>query len=481
MIKEVKASYTDLSKPAKASIWFTLCYIIQRGIQFLCMPIFTRIMSQSEYGLYSVFFSWFNILSIFSSLDMFKGTFNRAMIRYTDDREGYTSSVQGLTITISIFFCLLLLLIKRYVSMVTGFSDAFIILMCTNIIFYPPLQYWLQVQRFNFEYKWMIVVTIINSLVSTSLGILLAVLSKHPSEALISSVVIVNVFISILIGKNIWKKGKTFYNREYWWWSLTMAMPLVPHYLSEVVLGHSDRLMINIMCGSAEAGIYNIVYQISMVMTILRIGINGAFIPWMYKEMHEYKNRKINNVTNLLTVATAGMMAVFIIIGPELLKIAAPKSYYEAVIDIPAIMVANFFTYVYVLFFSVEVYFEKKYFVAIASAIAAVINIGLNYILIPRFGYLIAGYTTLISYFLLAISHFVFYRIVLKKRHFVEKLFDMRVIIIATGMLVVLGISCSILYKTVYLRMVLAIAVVLIFYKNRRAFISAFSEVRNGE
>ena len=153
---------------------------------------------------------------------------------------------------------------------------------------------------------------------------------------------------------------------------------MVPHYLSEILLGHADRLMINQMCGASQAGIYNIVYQISMVMTIIRTGINGSFTPWLYYSIKEKKFNEVRQVTKLLTLLMGTLTLLFMLLGPEILRLAAPPSYYEAVVGIPAIMIGCFFIFVYVLFLNVEIYYEQNCLVAVASIVAAFVNVILN-------------------------------------------------------------------------------------------------------
>ena len=64
-LKEIVRKYNNLNIVVKASIWFTMCSLIQKGISIITLPIFTRLMSPSEYGNYSIYTSWYNIFLIF--------------------------------------------------------------------------------------------------------------------------------------------------------------------------------------------------------------------------------------------------------------------------------------------------------------------------------------------------------------------------------------------------------------------------------
>ena len=375
VLPKLKQKYNGMSKNVKASLWFTVCNVIQRGLQFITMPIFTRIMTQEEYGNYSTFFSWFNLICVFTSLGIYNGTFNKAMIRYESNRKKYVSSIQSLTFLTTLILGFCCIFFQDFIVKYTGFDTRTQLIMLLNLIFFPVLQYWSQVKRFENAYIVMVFVTLLNAVVGLVVGIIALLLTEGDSFALIAATVATQVVICIILVIKHYKDDNTFYDKEIWQWSLKMSIPLLPHYLAEILLGHSDRLMIKSMCGSAEAGVYNIVYQISMVMTIVRTGINGSFIPWLYYSIKDRKYKDIRKVTNFLVIMMWSMTLMFMLIGPEILKIAAPSSYYEAVIDIPAIMIAGYFIFIYVLFVNVEIYYEKNQFAAIASIIFVLISL----------------------------------------------------------------------------------------------------------
>lgn len=477
--KRILNKYNDMAKPAKASLWFIGCYIIQRGLQFIGMPIYTRIMSTEEYGVYSVFLSWFNLLCVFSSLNIYAGTFNKAMIKYEKDRDRYISAVQSLTLLVSLVVSAFILLFHVIIQDVTGFSLKLLLLFCIHLILYPPLQYWSQKQRFLFEYKKLVFVTLINSVASLVIGILLVILSTNKSNALIIATVGVQAIVNIVLFYSLAKKGKTVYHKEYWLWSLSTSVPLIPHYLAEILLGHADRLMINQMCGASQAGIYNIVYQISMVMTIIRTGINGSFTPWLYYSLKQKKYDDIKRVTKIITLLMSTMTIVIMLVGPEILKIAAPSSYYEAVIDIPSIMLGGFFIFIYVLFVNVEIYYEQNQFVAIVSIISAIVNVVLNYIYINQYGYLAAGYTTMISYLLMAIMHYWFLQRLSNKHKEIKMLFDYKFLFLISAGLVIIGLMALFLYDFTIIRWILICIVCTILFTKKNMILQFIRLLRN--
>lgn len=108
------------------------------------------------------------------------------------------------------------------------------------------------------------------------------------------------------------------------------------------------------------------------------------------------------------------LVAVLVILSmafaPEIILIFGGRKYYEAIWVVPPVAVSMFLIFLYSLFSNIEYYFKKTGFIALASIVCAVANLGLNKVFIELFGYYAAGYTTLVCYGLLALMHYFFYR-----------------------------------------------------------------------
>ena len=63
-MKKMFFKYKNASLPLKAAFWFSVCSIIQQAVNFLTVPLFTRILSSEEYGIWTLYQSWQSILNI---------------------------------------------------------------------------------------------------------------------------------------------------------------------------------------------------------------------------------------------------------------------------------------------------------------------------------------------------------------------------------------------------------------------------------
>ncbi len=143
------------------------------------------------------------------------------------------------------------------------------------------------------------------------------------------------------------------------------------------------------------------------------------------------------------------------------------KDYWIARYVVAPVALGTLAQYFYTNYVNVELYRKKTPVIAISSVTAAAINYGLNALFIPRFGYLAAAYTTLVSYIILMLLHYLAVRFYLK-----ERVYDDRFMFIAMGAVTVLGLSFLALYgedmKQRILRYVCFIALTGIFAFIRR-------------
>ena len=438
-MEKLLKKYKDLSIVAKASIWFVLCNILQKGIMTITVPLFTRLLTTAEYGTYSLYLSWFNILTIFASLNLYYGAFNNAMNNITDkeEKDRYISSMQGLTTVLTLTLFVIFLPLQNFWSKVLGLSVTALWMMLAQLLVDPALLFWQCRQRFEYKYRIMVSVTLLKSLLNPILGLILVLCAdSDKATARIASVVIVEVFFAGTIMVKQFARGRVFYNKDNWTYALGFNIPLLPHYLSGMVLNQGDRVMIQHMAGSTEVGIYSVAYSIGMLTQLFTNALNNSLTPWMYGNMNEKNYGNIRKNINAILLLVAVLIAAMLFFVPELVRIFGSAEYYNAIYIVPPVAASVFFIFLYNIVAIPQVYYEKQKFLAISSIGAAILNVVLNAAFIPIFGYYAAGYTTLFSYLVYTVGHYFFSRKICMENIGSFDLFDHKtILLISTGVL----------------------------------------------
>lgn len=473
----LKNKYSALSPAVKAGIWFTLCNIIQRGIQFIVTPLYTRLLTTEQYGEYGVFITWLNLLMIFGTLNISGGVYYNGLIKNERDAKTYTSSLQILSLFCTCVTYCVVFLLKSILSSIIDIPYTYVIMMFIYTLAYPAIEFWSVQNRVNYNYKPILVVTIISALFAPIIGLLLVKYANLGAFGVITGFVLTNVIINGTIYIHNLFNGRFKIDLSEWKHTLQFSLPLIPHYLSQVVLGQFDRIMISFYCGEAKAGIYTLAYQVGLIMSILTTGINNAFTPWIYQRIKAGEYNSLKRVTNVLLVFFLVINVAIILVAPEIVLIMGTAEYQEAIWVIPPVMMSSFIMFAYCAFGTVLFYFEDTKRASISTAAGAILNIFLNAFFIPRYGYILAGYTTLVSYLLIFILYFYFMR----KRCLKERiglLFETQKII---GMIFILiffsGISL-ILYNYLLVRYILFFLLLVGLIVNRRILLRALYSLK---
>lgn len=480
MLRKLFEKYQTIPLPVKATFWFAVCNAIQSGCKFLAMPFLIRVLTTEEYGTYSVFLSWTQLLTVFATLHLHAGVFNNALFKYPDRRDQSTSVMQSLAMVLTAVTFALYLMFTPFWDRLFDMDRWITLMIFVQLFFTESFLLWSARQRFEYKYLHLLGYTALLSVLYALLPAA-AALACRPGKrlmAVICSGVIIQSGFGLGFMVYNYVKGRCFFDRRLWGFSLRFNLPLVPHYLSGIILGQADRVMIRRYIGASEAGIYSFVYNISLAINIVTSAINNAIIPYTYKKLKEKEQRDLQAVINSLLLLVGGMVLVLSIAAPEIIRVVATDAYYEAIGLVPVIALSSYFTFVYSLFGNVEFYFEANKFITFASAVGAVLNVILNYLLLPVFGYYVAAYTTLACYIMFALAHYVFMRQVCRKRMSGERVYDGKAILLLSVFFVAAVFGVIPLYEHPLARYgMLAIAGAACF-AERHVFIQNFKTMR---
>mgnify|MGYP000136374624 FL=1 len=471
--------YKKLSLPVKASLWYTICSVINKGIALISTPIFTRVMTAEQYGKFTIFQSWYAILVIFTSLNIYLGGYQKGLILFKEDKDRFTASQLGLIITITCIFGIIYLLFPAFWNDFFGLSSILMLAMFAELFFMPATELWSAQQRFDYKYKKNVAVTFFLTAFSMGVGIITVINTSHKTEARVYADMTAKSLIGITLLILLFKRGKIFYDRTYWKYALAFNIPLIPHYLSNYILNQSDRLMIGKMVGSIPAAYYSVAYTISSVILLITNAINNSLTPYIYKSIDSGERKEIKKVANLLVALVAGLCVLTMAFAPEVIYAFAGKKYMDALYVIPPVALSVLFIFIYSLFSTIEYYYQKTKLISLATCVCAILNLILNYIFIKKYGYYAAGYTTLVCYIFLAIAHYVFYCKTLKEKNISDTIYDIKII---TGISIValfLMLGMVAVYRIVIARYIIVVSMFVIALMKRKKIKDILVEVKN--
>lgn len=469
----------NLSPAVKASVSLFVASILTKGISFLSMPIFTRILTPEIFGRVNVYYSWLQVFGIVAMFCLCYGVFNVGLFNNPDKRDELSFSylILGNIITIcfaAIFFC-----IYPFVKDYLNISLSAAILMMVFFIFQPAYLFWLARQKFEYKYKLPLLWSFVSATLSVVTPIVLILACKDPGNNFYYRVFGSEIALIILhIGFYIYLgvKAKFKVDTSFWKGALLFNLPLIPHYLSAFVLSSSDKIMISYLVSEEATAYYAVAYSIATIALIIWNAIDASLMPYTFQKLKEDDCKSLNRVVVPILLVFALGCFIVILLGPEMVLLMGSKEYSEAAFVIPPVVGGVFFQIQYFLYSNVLYYYKKPRLIMIGSLVAAGSNLVLNYFCIKRFGYIAAAFTTLGCYFVQALIDYIAMREVSKKA-----VYNTTAIVAISAVVTCVSIFSGLLYNhsiARYIVLGVSVLVLAIFSKKILAIFTTMKEER---
>lgn len=463
------------SKIVKAGIGYTIGNYLISGLNFLTIPIFARILTTSDYGIYNTFSAYQSILLIFCSLAIYM-SYKNARYKYKLVKENNTSDGFNFESYVSTSFIMII-------------ANALILLIIANL-FHSFFESILRINIFvinllilasfgqaiiscynaraslTYDYKNFLKKSLINAIsnISISLIFILFILKSNKYLGRIYGNTIPLFILAIIIIINTFKIQKPKNIKEYLKWGLSYSLPLIPHAISQIILLQFDRIMINKMVSSSAAGIYSFAYTIFTIISVTYSSLDTVWTQWFYDEKKNNNYKSIKNKSSIYIIIMFLFSSIMIFVCPEIILILGGKKYYNSIFCAIPIIAGGFLSFLYSMPAVVEYYNEKTKYIAIGTTASAIINIILNYIFILKYNYYAAAYTTLVTYLLNFIFHYILAWKIEKKCLFSTKIICMTILMI---LLISFGTLYMINYRIIRIIIAFSFGITLIYIEEK--------------
>ncbi len=459
----------------KSALVFGFCSFFSSGISFLLTSLFTRIMTKEQYGIVTEYNSWHYILEVFAVLGLASvGSFNVGLNEYRKRRENYISNMLVLVNISTIAVFGVIFIIRWILEIDIILPDRLLIFMFIGFMFSPAMTFYLARKRYEYSYLKGALVTLGSVIAIQGLSIVFVLLTETETEeasmkvlgALVGTLVFAIPLYVLLLAKGGLKQ-----DFKMWKSMVIFTLPLLPHYLAMHVMNGADRIMVSRLISQEAAAVYGVASALGTAASTAWIAINGSLQPFIFNNLNAGNTEKIRRVTKVLVVLFAGICFLISLFAPEILSILAPQGYSEAIYALPPIIGMSFLNALYNIYASIEFYHKKSVGIAVATVIASVLNILLNAWLIPIYGLVAAGYTSLISNAALTFFHYIGYTRCRKERVFSD-LYNLCVTCLCIGAC----ICCRFMYEMLIPRILVMLMIAIVIVLKRKNIQKIFKE-----
>lgn len=390
------------------SILYVLGITFSRGAVFILIPLYTRYLIPSEFGILALTGIVTSLSRILLSFG-FEGAAFRFYFIYTDAvlRKQFYGTIWLFTILMSGVITLVITLfatdlLGQLFAQISSYS-------------YLAIAIWIAYLRSGFE---IIPLQIFrargqaSSYLSCSLATFLlavsiqyyfiSVLNLGLLGALYGDLIAAFV-MAIVYSVIMYRYCNLYISWKYLQPALAYSLPLVPHFIANWVLGLSDRIILERFVGMSQLGVYSLGDQFRQGYGVITSGANASIMPTFGKASQN--SEALKNIPSLTTYYVLGIAFIGLtiaILAPEVIFTISPQPYHAAIYIIPWLISGMFFQGLYSIPMNVlSQTAGKTQKVWFATLTAGAINITLNLLTVPHFGIVAAAINTTFGYLIL--------------------------------------------------------------------------------
>lgn len=453
------------SKVVKAGVGYTIGNYLLKGLTFLTLPVFSRLLSTDDFGDYSVFISYETILFIVLGFAL-HSSYKSAKYRYeensSDSSLSYSKYVSATILLIAISGCVWLVIVNIIYSLIPGFLGMERVSINLLVVFSystAVITCFNSNASLNYKYSSYLLITGINAVLNTviSIVLLLTVFSSNRYLGRVIGTVLPAFIIAIVISVNFFKRSKPEKVGLYLKWGIAYSFPIIFHGISQVILSQFDRIMIKEIDGSYDAGIYSFAYNIFMIISITSTSLDNVWGTWAYSKINGNDFNSIKKYSNYYIMGLFVFSILIMLISPELIMFLGGQKYTASKYVVLPIITAGFFSFLYTIPATAEYYSEKTKYIAFSTICAAIMNIVLNTIFINKYGYVAAAYTTLATYVLYFLFHWL-----IARRIMPDYKIPLQTILITSISILVSNFVILLIIDNIFIRLVLFVIITMV-------------------
>lgn len=445
--------------------------LLTKGIGFLAILFYAHFLSQSEIGTYGYILVMVGFVHTFLILGA-----DNAYARYFFEFKSHHER-QLLTTTLFVWFgvwfvtaIILPVLYSEQISKLLLKTDSYSFTFMMAFLSLPLKLFSSmsnQALRNEFKTKQFVIYNFWTALITLISVLLLLNYSPYGVSS---------IFIGMMIGDIIILPFRFYAIKDLWIAQvdfsiitkiLSYGIPFVPASVAYWIFSSADRIMLEQMIGLNSVGVYTVAVSLSVVMSLVAGAIGQAWSPHAVKAYEENpEEAKILYIRffNVLIAVALFIIMCASLIGKEIIELFFPPSYNHVFYPLLFLLIGIGFQ-ITTQITAVGISLAKKtiYFVYITFFVA-VVNIGLNYLLITDLKSTGAAIATAISYMLLTyiyafISQNIF-QLQYNKKIIISGLF---------GLIIIISMS----FLPQWIRLLLLIGILYMIYQHRQKVIEA--------
>ncbi|MGB9696961.1 MAG: oligosaccharide flippase family protein [Ignavibacteria bacterium] len=401
--------FEKLKSLSKDTLIYGTSTIVGRFLNFLLVPIYTNIFLPQDFGIVANVYAYIAILNVFFSIGLESGYFKFAStLEVGDAKENFSHPFLGILLNSFVISTILFIFARQFTPLFQIAEEKYLIIQLTAIILFfdaiclVPFAY----LRLDHKPKKFALIRIINIVINVLFTVILIVILRVGIIGVFLSNVIASVFTFVFLSPIVIRNLTLRFNRKLIVELLRFSIPYIPAGISSNIVQVINRPILTALTNDATVGIFQANYRLGIFMMLFVQMFEFAWRPFFLTNAKESNAKEIfSRVMTFFLVIGSFIFIVLSLFVEYIAKIKLPfkgyligKAYWDGLYIVPLILLSYLFYGVYINLMA-GIYIEKKTkYLPYITGFAALINVIVNFVLIPLIGMLGAALATLSSY-----------------------------------------------------------------------------------
>lgn len=397
-----------MKKPTIKTVFsHTFVYLLesvaQNLISLLLLPIFTRLLVPSDYGILSILEVTGTLVFLACSLGQVQ-SINRLFHAYDtlEKKKEIVFNVLLFSVCAAVFvsagliagsssLSVLLFSTRKYADLVS--------IMAIGLVFQIVGQLGSSLQRSKLQSTSVVIINISILVITIILNIAAVAWLHWGVKGVVLAQLAGKLLRCALYAPYLVAHCKWVVSTEMIVRSIKFGLPFIPHNLAAYLLFGMDRYFLKQYASLDEIGLYSVAYRFGLLLNFVNMAFQNAWFPSVYALTTDEERRKlIVRLSRIWFILISAITILLIGYIPSVYKLCVAENYYNAIPFIGIIAIGYFLLSMDIAVKISLTIKDTSYLFPIGSTSAVVSNAIFNVLLIPRFHALGAAYATALSY-----------------------------------------------------------------------------------
>jgi len=395
----------------KNSLIYIFAEVLNKAIPFLLLPILTRYLTPTDYGMIASFTAFVAFLSIFVGLSIHGAVSINFFKTTKEELKIYIANGIFVLLITTIIVGFVVFIFKEPLHNKLLLSSEWlyigVILSFSQFVTLLNLTLWIAEKK----PKAYGIYQISQTFVISTMSILFVVVLHFDWTGQVIANILGTLSFALFSFYLLYKRGylEFKFNKKDMKDLLHFGIPMIPHNLSGWITTNGDKLLLITLVGASATGLFTVGFQIGIVMSVLVSSFHKVWNPYLYEKLSSSNfslNSKIKIVkfTYLYFVLMVVLVLFLNFIAKYIFIYMIDSQYMDSYQYVIYILIMYALNGMYFMVVSYIFYFKKTKQLAYITFSCSILHLLFSYIFINIFGAIGAAYSGVISYTLMFLA-----------------------------------------------------------------------------